>query len=109
MPTQYPGTAESLKTKYMKDIDGFVHLKGFYQFDLWFNSMTLDTLPVGFRPPTVIEIPYLMYNPSGVQKRTTIYIQPTGEITYQGDNPTDPLVQEGFSINLQLIPPFRTT
>jgi hypothetical protein len=107
LPTQYPGTIESEKTKYMKDIDGFVHLKGFYQIDIWFNSINLDTLPIGYRPINIIEFPYLMYNPSGVQKRTTIYIHPNGDIIYQGDDPTGPTV-DGFIINLQLIPPFRT-
>jgi hypothetical protein len=109
LPTQYPGTSDENKTKYMKDIDGFVHLKGFYQIDLWFSSIALDTLPVGYRPIDVIEFPYLMYTASGVQKKTSIYINPNGLIVYEGDNPYESLqIQEGFSINFGLIPPFRT-
>lgn len=99
-----------LTMKYMKDIDGFVHLTGYFVSELYFPEIEINTLPVSYRPPFDIEVPYLLYNSQGTLIKTIIKILNTGKIIYSGNNPlnTNFAFEESFRINFQLIPPFRT-
>lgn len=47
---------------YMKDSNGFVHLKGFIKNGISTRDTTLFTLPVGYRPPEVLVIPNIASN-----------------------------------------------
>lgn len=106
LPSQYPQGLAALTMKCMKDLDGFVHLKGYFVADAWFDNLDINTLPIGYRPQFDFEIPYTLFNSNGVLKRTIITIKSDGQIKYVGDDPST-LEYPGVIINLQLLPPFR--
>lgn len=101
------GSLPAWTMKCMKDLDGFVHLTGYFIADSWYNQMVINTLPSGYRPPYDFDIPYILYNQSGVLKPTTITIKTDGQIIYTGQDPSTIGIDPAFTINLQLLPPFR--
>ncbi len=107
LTNQYPQGLPAWTNKCMKDLDGFVHLKGYFIADVWFNSMVINTLPSGYRPQYDFDIPYILYNQAGVLKQTTITIKSDGQIIYTGQDPSTIGIDPAFTINLQLLPPFR--
>jgi hypothetical protein len=67
---------------FMKDRDGFVHLKGFVTLNQSAGSATIFRLPTGYRPAHIEKL--LIYRDSGTPFVARLAIEPSGNVHLTG-------------------------